>query len=221
MDQIHSTPYYPVFLDLKGKCCVVVGGGTVALRKAVRLVECGAQVTVVGQKLAPEMAALVSKGCVRHIAADYDTPQIEGSFLIIGATDRDEVNGRIAEDARKLNILVNIVDDPKRCDFILPSVLSRGDLAIAVSTGGESPALARKIRQELEMQFGPEYKCLLRIMGRLRDMILSEGRPPGENKAVFEAVIQSDILAAIREKDLPRIHRIIKEKTGKEISLDM
>jgi precorrin-2 dehydrogenase/sirohydrochlorin ferrochelatase len=220
MGPAQSVSYYPVFLSLKDKSCVIVGGGNVAVRKAVRLIECGANVTVVDRQLVPEMAALVAKGSARHVDDDYKKSHIEGAFLIIGATDRDEINNLIAQDARALNILVNIVDDPKRCDFILPSVLSRGSLAIAISTGGDSPALARKIRQELEDRFGPEYGYLLDIMGRLRELVLADGRPSAENKAVFEAVLQSDILTAIREKDLSRIHSIIKEKTGKDIPLD-
>jgi len=220
MGPAQSLPYYPVFLNLKGKPCVVVGAGNVAVRKADRLIECGANVTVVGRNLAPEMAALVARGSVRHVHADYRKAQLAGAFLVIGATDQDEINDLIAQDARALGILVNIVDDPERCDFILPSVLSRGSLAIAVSTGGDSPALARKIRQELEGQFGPEYRYLIDIMGRLRELVLADGRPSAENKAAFEAVIQSDILTAIRKKDELRIRTIIKEKTGKDITLD-
>ncbi len=219
MDQSNSAPYYPVSLDLRNRPCIVIGGGNVAVRKVLRLMACGAQVTVVGRNLGDDMSALVADGRIRHINADYHRSQIEGAFLVIGATDRDEVNGLISRDARDLHVMVNIVDDPERCDFILPSILTRGSLSIAVSTGGESPALAKKIRRELEGQFGPEYAELLRIMGRLRESILADNRPSDENKVFFEAVIQSDILNAVRAKDVTRIHKIIKEKTGKDIPI--
>jgi len=221
MDQAHSAPYYPVSLDLRDRPCVVIGGGNVAFRKVLRLIACGAQVTVVGRHLSGDMSALVADGRIRYIDADYHRSQIEGAFLVIGATDRDEVNGLISRDARDLHVLVNIVDDPKRCDFILPSILNRGSLSVAVSTGGESPALAKKIRRELEGQFGPEYAALLLIMGKLRESVLADNRPSDENKALFEAVIRSDILDAVRARDLIRIRKIIMEKTGKDIPLDI
>jgi precorrin-2 dehydrogenase / sirohydrochlorin ferrochelatase len=221
MDQSNSAHYYPVSLDLRNRPCIVIGGGNVAVRKVLRLIACGAQVTVVGHRLSDDMTALVADRSIRHIDADYHRSQIEGAFLVIGATDRDEVNGLISRDARDLHVLVNIVDDPKRCDFILPSILSRGSLSIAVSTGGESPALAKKIRRELEGRFGPEYAELLIIMGRLRESILEDNRPSDANKVFFEAVIQSDILDAVRAKDVTRIHKIIKDKTGKDIPLDI
>jgi len=221
MNQANSASYYPVSLDLRNRPCFVIGGGNVAVRKVLRLIACGAQVTVVGRKLSDDMSAFVAEGRIRHIDADYHRSQIEGAFLVIGATDRDEVNGLISRDARDLHVLVNIVDDPARCDFILPSVLNRGNLSIAVSTGGESPALAKKIRRELEGVFGPEYAALLFIMGRLRESVLADNRPSDENKALFEAVIQSDILDAVRAKDVTRIRTIIKEKTGRDIPLDI
>ncbi len=105
------------------------------------------------------------EGRIVHRETDYEEALIRGAFLVIGATDSDAVNGRIAMDARALGIPVNIVDDPARCDFILPSVVERGDLAIAVSTGGKSPALAKKLRTELEDAYGPEYAILLRDPG--------------------------------------------------------
>ena len=108
------------------------------------------------------------------------------------------VNERIARDARARGIPVNIVDDPARCDFILPSVVERGDLAIAVSTGGRSPALAKKLRTELEGAYGPEYAVLLEILGELREKVIAGGRPSAENRELFEAVVVSDILDHIR-----------------------
>ena len=109
------------------------------------------------------------------------------------------MNAQVSQDALSLGILVNIVDDPDRCNFILPSLLQQGDLSIAISTGGKSPALARKIREELQQQYGPEYESLLTIMGSLRKKVLAQGHASEVNKAVFEALVHSDMLQAIRD----------------------
>ena len=148
--------YYPVFLDIRGKICIIVGGGEVALRKAERLLDCGAKVSIISPKLAPELAALKDKKLITHIAAEYSCDLIDEAALIIGATDNEKANARISQDARAKGIPVNIVDDPKKCDFILPSIVQRGDLEIAIGTGGKSPALASYLREELERQYGKE-----------------------------------------------------------------
>jgi precorrin-2 dehydrogenase/sirohydrochlorin ferrochelatase len=116
-------------------------------------------------------------------------------------------------------LLVNIVDDPDRCNFILPSLVQQGDLSIAISTGGKSPALAKKLRKELEKQYGPEYQTLLVIMGILRKRILAGDQRAADNKVVFEDLVHSDILQAIREKDRGRVNTIIHDLTG--ISMDV
>jgi precorrin-2 dehydrogenase/sirohydrochlorin ferrochelatase len=206
--------YYPLFLEISGRRCVVVGGGNVAKRKVERLLACGARVEVVGKVLIPEIEALRRAGEIVHRDADYDSDLIHGAFLVIGATDSDGVNERIARDARALGIPVNIVDDPARCDFILPAVVERGDLVIAVSTGGRSPALAGKLRRELEAAYGPEYAVLLEILGELREKVIAEGRPSAENRALFEAVVQSDILDKIRAKQWGLVAKLILELTG-------
>ena len=142
--------YYPVFWNITGKKCVVIGGGEVAARKVARLLECGAQVQVVSPELVPEMTALKKEGSVEHIDGDYTSEHLCGACLVIGATDDEQVNARISHDARTKGIPVNIVDDPQKCDFILPSLVERGDLTIACGTGVTSPALARHFREELE-----------------------------------------------------------------------
>jgi len=158
-------------------------------------------------------------GIVHH-ETDYEETLIRGAFLVIGATDNDAVNGRIAKDARALGILVNIVDEPARCDFILPSIVERGDLSIAVSTGGKSPALAKKIRMELDALYGPEYSTLLEIMGKLREKMIAEGRPSAENRGRFEAVVTSGILDHIRAKRWKEVEALILERTGIEMEVE-
>jgi len=209
--------YYPLYLNIVNKRCTVVGGGEVAARKVERLLRCGARVTVIGRELSPALDALKKNGRVEHIESDYRKEHLEGAFLVIGATDNPEVNERIYWDSREKGVLVNIVDDPGLCDFILPSLMERGDLSIAVSTGGKSPALARKIRQELERIYGPEYEVLIRIMGVLRERVLYRRGPSEANRQVFEAVLDSDVLDEIRKKDWKAVKERVRDLTGEEI----
>ncbi|MDP2838486.1 MAG: hypothetical protein Q8O11_00395, partial [Syntrophales bacterium] len=122
--------------------------------------------------------------------------------------------------AHALGIPVNIVDDPARCDFILPSVVERGDLSIAVSTGGRSPALAKKVRKELEAVYGPEYEILLEILGQLRGKVIAQGRPSDENRAGFEALVSSEILDHIRAKRWKHVKDLILQLTGIEMEVE-
>jgi precorrin-2 dehydrogenase/sirohydrochlorin ferrochelatase len=211
--------YYPLCLDISGKRCVVVGGGNVAERKVERLLSCGARVEVIGKTLTPALAAWKEEGRIVHREADFEEAQLSGASLIIGATDDETVNGRIAQNARARGIPVNIVDDPARCDFILPSVVERGDLLIAVSTGGKSPALARKVREELEEAYGTEYAVLLEILGELRRKVIAAGGSSSENRERFAAVVRSDILAAIQRKDWTGVSEIIRSLTGIEMEV--
>ena len=211
--------YYPVNLDMTNKRCVIVGGGEIAERKVERLLECGAQVTVVSKSLTPVLKTRKKTGQMDHIDRDYEDQALDGAFMVIGATNRNDVNERISKDAMTRGLLVNIVDDPDRCNFILPSLVQQGDLSIAISTGGKSPALAKKLRKELEKQYGPEYQTLLVIMGILRKRILAGDQRAADNKAVFEDLVHSDILQAIREKDRGRVNTIIHDLTG--ISMDV
>ena len=170
--------YYPLFLDITGRKCVVVGGGNVAERKVERLLDCGARVEVVGKSLTPLLAAWNGEGKVVHRDADYEDSCLVGAFLVIGATDDGAVNGRVATDARALGIPVNIVDDPARCDFILPSIVERGDLSIAVSTGGRSPALAKNSGESLRPSTVPSTRFCLRSWANSGERSSPGGAPP-------------------------------------------
>ena len=209
--------YYPLFLDITDKRCVVVGGGDVAERKAGRLLDFGASVVVVAKTLTPGLETLKKEGRINHIDADYDKAVIDHAFLVIGATDRDDVNAKISRDGREKGILVNIVDDPDKCDFVLPSLLKQGDLLIAISTGGKSPALAKKLREDMEQLFGTEYQTLLEVMGQLREKLVVKGRSSDENRRLFEAVVHSDILQHIKDKSWEKVKKIIYDITGEKI----
>jgi len=210
---------YNISLKICDKPCLVVGGGDVAERKAGRLLDFGASVVVVGKTLTPGLETMKKESRINHIEADYDNAFLDDAFLVIGATDRDDVNADISRDGREKGILVNIVDDPDKCDFVLPSLLKQGDLLIAISTGGKSPALAKKLREEMEQLFGTEYQTLLEVMGQLREKLVVEGRSSDENRRLFESVVHSDILKHIRDKSWDKVKKIIYDITGKNITV--
>ena len=160
--------YYPVFLSVRGKKCVVVGGGRVALRKVKALLEHGADVAVVSPALCPELSDLANAKKIRALLKEYEPGDIKGSFLTIAATTESDTNQKVANEARRQKILVNVVDSPEQSDFIVPAYLRRGALTIAVSTAGSSPALARKIRTRLEQDFGEEYTSLTDLIKEVR-----------------------------------------------------
>jgi precorrin-2 dehydrogenase/sirohydrochlorin ferrochelatase len=214
-----AVKYYPVCLDITNKSCIVVGGGDVAERKVERLLDFGARIAVVGKKLTPYLEAMKREGRIIHIDADYDDSYINDAFLVIGATDQDEVNAKISRQGRAKGILVNIVDDPDKCDFILPSILQQGDLLIAVSTGGKSPALAKKLREDLEKLYGSEYQSLLKVMGSLREKLVVKGHSSDENKRLFESVVHSDILRHIKDKNWKQVKKVISDITGIDVEI--
>jgi precorrin-2 dehydrogenase/sirohydrochlorin ferrochelatase len=209
--------YYPVNLDIVGRRCVVVGGGQVAERKVERLVECGARVAVLSSRLTDRLAEMARAGTVEHVDSEYEAEKLGEAMLVIGATDREDVNDAVSRECRRRGILVNIVDDPERCDFILPAIFQRGGLTVAVSTGGRSPALARRIREDLEGRFGPEYAVLVDIMADIRQKVTARGRTSGENKVLFEAVVRSPVLDLIRAGDWEGVRALVRELTGEEI----
>lgn len=166
--------YYPVSLNVKGRQCVVVGGGQVAYRKVVTLLECGALVTVISPEFCPELSSLATEGKIRIIVRDYREGDLKGVFVAIAATDDSGINRQVAIEARKESALANVVDDAGLSDFIAPSILRRGDISIAISTSGQSPALARKLRSVLESEFGEEYVGLARLIGEVRAQVMEE-----------------------------------------------
>ena len=160
--------YFPAFLDLRRRRCLVVGGGPVGERKTRDLLDCGAAVVVVSPSMTPGLAALVAAGLVVHRARRFRRWDVGGCAVVIAATGEASVDAAVAAEARRRHALVNVVDAPAHCDFIVPSVLRRGPLQIAVSTGGRSPALAREIRRRLEPMFGAELGALVEEIGRQR-----------------------------------------------------
>jgi len=167
--------YYPVFLNVKGRKCVVVGGGQVALRKVEALLARGADVHVISDDLSPELGRMFAAGEIEVDERRYQSGDLRGAFVVVAATDDRKTNLQVAGEARGASVLVNVVDDAEHSDFIVPSVISRGDVTVAVSTAGRSPALARKIRTRLEKEFGPEYAELAVLVGEVRSEIRRTG----------------------------------------------
>lgn len=188
-----------------------------AARKVDRLLSCGAKVCVVSPRLVPELLDLKNDRKIEHIDDEYSGEYLYGATLVIGATDDDQTNAAISRDSKNKGIPVNIVDDPQKCDFILPSLVERGDMTIACGTGGASPALARHVREELEKIFGEEYATLVNLLGRLRTKMEKNA---GVGGIWFEKLMAAGLLSAIRRKDETEVKNIVREVTGLEVNLD-
>ncbi|MDL1988145.1 MAG: bifunctional precorrin-2 dehydrogenase/sirohydrochlorin ferrochelatase [Deltaproteobacteria bacterium] len=206
--------YYPVNLDILNRKCLVVGGGSVSTRKVMTLLECGAVVTVVSPDVAEELLELAEKKMIELKRRPYESSDIDGMFLVIGATDNEELNRQINKDAEHQNKLCNIADRPEVCNFILPSIVNRGNLVIAISTSGKSPAFAKKMRQDLEKEFGEEYDEFLQLMGAIRKKALSEKHEPEAHKHLFEQLINRGLIDMIRNHDEERINSLLLEIFG-------
>ena len=170
-----ASPYYPILLNIHGKKCLVVGGGKVALRKVQTVLEHGADVEVIAPTLCPELNQLAKDKAIRAHQRTHRVEDLKNVFVAIAATDDARTNENIASEARRRGVLVNVVDDPNNSDFIVPSHFSRGDIIVAVSTSGRSPALARKIRSELEKGFKSEYAELALLADEIRSELKQKG----------------------------------------------
>jgi precorrin-2 dehydrogenase/sirohydrochlorin ferrochelatase len=190
--------YYPIWLDLKKKSCLVVGGGLVAERKIASLLATKAEVTVISLKITQAITQWMEQGLVKVLLKAYDPEDGLNRFLVIAATDVKEVNEQVYRDASARGQLINRVDHPEQGNFILPALIRRGKLAIAVSTSGASPSLAAEIRQKLENEYGVEYEQYVEFLGELRLLVQQRIADPQERRRILKEVLELDILAAIR-----------------------
>ena len=172
---------YPMFLKLEGRRVLVVGGGKIAAEKIYAVLRSATDVTVVAPRVVEPIRQWARQGRVRHLAQEYRQGMAHGYFLVIAATDSESVNRAVYDEASGSGALVNAVDDPDYCSFYAPSVVSRGDFQIAISTGGASPALAQQVRKELEQRYGPEYGPWTAWLGRMR-ALLRGALPPSEHR---------------------------------------
>lgn len=190
--------YYPAYLDLRDRPCVVIGGGTVAERKTLALLEAGAEVTIISPALTPKLHEFSDAGKITHLQKQYEESDLSGQFLVIAATPSVEVNTLVARACRKRHVLVNVAVPPEESSFIVPSVVERGDLMIAISTSGASPALAKKIRQDIEQRYGGEYGLFLDKMSAIRNRVREEIPDEQKRHEVFQALVDSDVIDLIR-----------------------
>lgn len=191
--QAQQFPLYPLFMKIAGRPCLVAGGGAVALRKVGGLLAAGAAVTVVSPEVTAELHNLFRQGRIAWRQKPFAAADLDGRFFVMAATDDPAVNAGIAALCRERAIPVNVADEPELCDFLVPSVVRRGSLAVAVSTEGKSPLLARKLREELEQQLPAAYDEFLELLGRQREAVkqLPDAR---RREAVLRALVYSDIL---------------------------
>ena len=206
--------YYPVNLDIRNRNCLVVGGGDVGTRKVMTLLDCGAMVIVVSPAVTEKIEALSNKGLIKLERRGFEPTDLDQMFLVIGATDNPELNRQIHTGAERLGMLCNIADRPEVCNFILPAIVNRGDLIIAISTSGKSPAFAKTMRKDLEKKFGTEYAKFLTLMGGIRTKLLSEDHEPEAHKHLFENLIKRDVVALIKQHDIAAINSLLFEILG-------
>lgn len=168
------TSLFPMFLKLEGRRCLVVGAGTVAEGKIRNLLLSGAEVRVVAPSANRAVREWVRTGAIGWENREFSAADLDRAFLVIVATSSKEVNQAVFREAQSRKVLCNVVDDPEHCDFYYPAVVRRGQLQIAISTAGESPALAQKLRRELEIQFGPEYETWVEQLGKVRRELFAQ-----------------------------------------------
>ncbi|MDP2729399.1 MAG: bifunctional precorrin-2 dehydrogenase/sirohydrochlorin ferrochelatase [Dehalococcoidales bacterium] len=198
MKKDRKTKYFPLFLNVEGKKCLVVGGGQVALRKVKVLLEHGADVEVISPDLCAELVRLADGGAIRAFCHEYREGDLANTLVTIAATDNEDTNRRVAAEARRRAVLVNVVDDAENSDFIFPSYLRRGDVTIAVSTAGRSPALARKLRTRLEETFGDEYASLALLIDEVRSEVKKQGiKVDGDT---WQEALDTDLLLSLLKK---------------------
>jgi precorrin-2 dehydrogenase/sirohydrochlorin ferrochelatase len=205
---------YPLFALIEDRACLVVGGGAVGERKVRDLLAAGAKVTVVSRDLTPGLVELATQGRLSFIQGDFSPQHLDGMMLVVGATDDMEVNRQVSAAAQARGLLVNIVDAPELCTFIVPAQVRRGPLTIAVSTGGASPALARKVRQELEQHFGPDYGRYLQVLQAVRNQVLARRRGHPENQRLFQGLVAGPLQEAIARGDRPQALAVLEDALG-------
>ena len=203
--------YYPICLELANRNCLVVGGGEVAERKVLSLIQAGACVEVISPKVTARIGRLAKKKEITWTDREYRPGDIKKAFLVISATDNQFTNASIAQEAYRLNTLLNVVDSPKECNFIVPASVIRGNLMISTSTSGKSPALAKRIRQEIQQNYGPEYGPLLDILGVCRELVLDQVPDIETRKQLFGRLADSISAEMARNGDISQIMNTISQ----------
>ncbi|HEX7155226.1 MAG TPA: bifunctional precorrin-2 dehydrogenase/sirohydrochlorin ferrochelatase [Thermoanaerobaculia bacterium] len=192
-------PYYPIYLDIESRDVVIIGGGNVCARKAETMMKYGARVTIVSPEFTDEIEGWAAEGCLALKRKAYDAGDLTGANIVIASTDDTRVNEQIAADCRARRIPVNVVDVTPLCEFIVPAIIEKGSVQIAVSTGGRSPALARTLKEDLQRMIGPEYAEVNDMLGTLRDGAKAVLPTDVDRKRFFDGIIADGVLEKLRE----------------------
>src|SRR4051812_37366068 len=207
-----DTPFYIACLKLRGRKCLVVGGGEIGVEKVEGLLACDGDVTLVAPEAGPELTQLALEGSIRWERREYVPADLEGTFMVIACTDDTDVNIAIYDDAERRAMLVNVVDVPPLCNFILPAIVRTGPLAIAISTAGASPALAKRMKAEVSELFGEEYAQLAVMLNDVRGWAKGTLPTYQDRKAFFEGIVngEPDPIALLRSGDAQAVRDLIE-----------
>lgn len=190
--------YYPIMLNIENKTCLIVGGGEIAYRKTLELIEYGASITLVSPSVNKDIKLLLENKSINYIQDRYDKVYLENVYIVIASTNDSKVNNEVFRDCTEKRILVNVVDEPKNCSFIVPSKIRRGDLTISISTNGKSPTLCRYIREELEKKYDEDYALYLDILGDVRKEVIHKVKDFSKKKEIFDIIIKEDYLKKLK-----------------------
>ncbi|MDO9041664.1 MAG: bifunctional precorrin-2 dehydrogenase/sirohydrochlorin ferrochelatase [Desulfocapsaceae bacterium] len=210
--------FYPINLNITGQLCVVIGGGAVATRKITSLLLCDAKVRVISPEISPEIKKLIDKNKLEWVPRVYRTGDLQKAILAYALTDSPEVQRQITTEAKELGIPINIANNPDACTFQTAATIRRGELLIAISTGGGSPALAATIRKELELRYGPEYGELVKLLTEIRQLTVGQDSSQEQHKLLFTKIIQTNILSLLKNKEWQLLHEQLNEILPPEIN---
>ncbi len=214
MKDVKNVPYYPINLQISHQPCVVVGGGSVAERKVMGLLAAGGMVTVLSPYLTNNLAVLLEEKKITHIARTYQQGDVKGYFIVICATDNKLVNQLAAAEGRSLGSLVNVADAPGLGNFSVPSQISHGDLLLTISTGGKSPALAKKLREQLEEQYGPEYGIYLELVAKARAQIRRQLSTAKERETFWRETLDQEVIILLKAGKIKEAEAKINNAIG-------
>jgi precorrin-2 dehydrogenase / sirohydrochlorin ferrochelatase len=206
--------YLPVFVNLMGRNCLVIGGSSLAESRVRALCEANASVTVIAPEITPALMAMADAERIRWIARDYAAGDMRGRFMAWVATMNEAVGRTAAADARQLGVLINAADRPALCDFITPAVVKHGEVQIAIATGGASPALARRLRQQLEAVIGPEYAEIAELLRSARRWLKGHMSDASERGRILAKLVGSGVIEAFRRGDLEEAERLVHTHLG-------
>src|SRR5436305_4888152 len=206
-----QTPFYIACLRLSGRRCVVIGGGEVGLEKVEGLLACDAQVTLIAPEAQPELVQLALEGSIHWEQREYESGDLEGALIAIAETDDTDLNVRVFEDAEARSMLVNVVDVPPLCNFILPAIVRTGPLAVAISTAGASPALAKRMKREISQLFGQPYANLAIMLNEVRGWAKATLPTYQDRKEFFESIVngEPDPVELLRQGDVDAVRPLI------------